>query len=68
MNPKKSKNGMKNNLEYNAYFVYICLFSTEYKVRGFPWPETQTTTENKLFIKPYRWEIKTNLQQYKWAR
>lgn len=54
MNSKKSKNGMKNNLEYNAYFVYICLFSTEYEVRCFPWPETQTTTENKLFIKPYR--------------
>lgn len=53
MNPKKSENWMKNDLEYNADFDYVCLFSMEYRVRKVAWPKTQITTENKIFIKPY---------------
>ena len=65
MNPKKSENWMKNDLEHNADFDYVYLFSTEYRVTGLARPKTQITTENKIFIKPCMLEIKANRQQHK---
>lgn len=60
MNPKKSENWMKNDLEHNADFDYVYLFSIEYRVTGLARPKTQITTENKIFIKTCMLEIKTD--------